>query len=150
SGGAGGATNDAGRGLALYGNVAVDLITDDHTGFLAIFFDGALPPKAPLDLVQEQAGCKLLVPRSISCNPACAVGQVCTAADTCTMTPKQVGVGVLHVEGLGPTSLDLEPTSPTVLSYQAVPTLPYPPCNEGDDVKIRADAFAIDSKCISS
>src|SRR5262245_17253023 len=52
TGGTGGSSPDAG-GPPLFGNVAVDLITDDHTGFLAIFFDGPQPESAALEVRQS-------------------------------------------------------------------------------------------------
>jgi hypothetical protein len=46
--------------------------------------------------------------------------------------------------------LALEPTAPTVPSYQVVPTLPYPPCSEGAAVEAHADAFDLAATCISA
>jgi hypothetical protein len=139
---------DAPKGT-VFGNVIVEIFKDQYTGFLASFFDATPPPMMPLDARQTQGGCKLLVPLAASCAPACAVGSVCVGPNQCAPQPAPVGVGVLHVEGLGATPLDLEPTSATVLSYQAVPTLPYPACAEGDDVTARATAFMLGAKCVS-
>jgi hypothetical protein len=139
---------DAGR--PLYGTVLVEFVPETHAGFLAVFYDGPSPALMPLDLRQEQAGCQLLVPRPLACVPACAAGSICAGTNSCTAQPKQVDVGLLHVEGLGGMTHDVQPTAPNVLVYQIVPSLSYPPCAEGDDVKVSANGFAMAGKCISA
>jgi len=129
--------------------VNVDLVTDQYTGFLAAFFDGTVPPAIPVVVRTQQAGCMLLVPAPVLCEPPCADGTVCTGVSECTRRPMPVSVGTLRVQGLGGMDLELEPTAPTVLSYQVVPTLPYPPCSEGANVRVHADAFDLLAKCIS-
>ncbi len=136
---------------ALYGGVVVDLITDDHTSFLGLFYDGPKLVTEPMDVAQTQGDCRLVVPRPApSCSPACPTGQVCTGANKCERTPKPVNVGVLHVGGLGGKALDLEPAIPDMPSYQAVPTLPYPSCAEGDEVTASATGFALAAKCVAA
>src|SRR5206468_1088789 len=92
---------DAAKGT-VFGNVLVDVIKDQYTGFLGIFFDSPPPPTMPLDASQTQGGCQLFVPRAVSCAQACAAGSVCVGKDQCARTPTKVAVGTLHVEGLGP------------------------------------------------
>lgn len=135
----------------VFGGVTVDLIKDDpaHTGFLGLFFDAPPQPMTPLDVSKMQGGCQLLVPRKVACAQACGAGEICTGVDLCSKKPATVGVGVLHVEGLGPTALDLEPTSPDTPTYQAVPTLPYPACAEGAAVTVGAMAFSIAGTCVA-
>jgi hypothetical protein len=139
--------SDAGR--TLFGVVLVELFPETYTGFLASFFDGPVPPLLASQVRQEQAGCQLLVPRA-ACVPACTGDAVCTGTNTCTPQPKQVDVGTLHVTGLGGMDHDVAPTAPNVLTYQIVPSLPYPSCAEGSEVKISATGFAATSKCISA
>jgi hypothetical protein len=133
----------------LFGTIAVDLITDDHTAFLGAFFDGPRPDATPMDVAQMQGDCRLVVPRAISCEGGCAAGSTCTG-NVCERNPKQVSVGVLHVHGLGGGDLELEPSPPSAPSYQAVPTLPYPSCGEGDDVTASADSFTTAAKCVGA
>jgi hypothetical protein len=57
---------------------------------------------------------------------------------------------VLHVHGLGGSDLDLDPSPPSAPSYQAVPTLPYPACSEGDDVTASAPSFTTAAKCVGA
>jgi hypothetical protein len=133
---------------ALFGGVLVEFVPETHTSFLGSFFDRPLVALPPLDLKQEQAGCRLLVPRQVACTPACALDSVCTGIDACTPRPKPVDVGSLHVEGLGGNH-DLEPTSPTVPVYQIVTDLPYAACKAGEDIKVKAKDFALTGACIA-
>ena len=135
---------------SLFGDIAVDLVTDQFTGFAAQFFDAESVPTIPVDVSQTTDGCQLLVPRTISCAAGCGANSVCVGMDLCARQPAPVDVGTLHVEGLGATPLDLEPTSQTILSYPVVPTLPYPACAEGGDVTARATAFAVAGKCVGA
>jgi hypothetical protein len=50
----------------------------------------------------------------------------------------------MHMQGLG-ADLALDPISK---GYSG-PTLPYPPCTEGADVKLQADSFSVTGKCIA-
>jgi hypothetical protein len=146
---AGCSSNGAGPAGTVFGGVNVELIKDAYTAFLGVFYDAPPLPMTPLDMKMSQGGCQLLVPREVSCTQPCGAGTVCTGANVCSAKPAQIDVGTLHVEGLGPTALDLMPTSPTVLSYQVVPTLPYPACAEGDAVTLDATAFSIAGKCVT-
>jgi hypothetical protein len=141
------ASGDAAR-TPLFGSVDVDLI-DDHTAFSAAFFDGAPLPAMPLDGFRTSGDCQLLVPRA-SCAQGCAAGSVCVGSDLCAPQPNAVNVGTLHVEGLGTKPLELTPTSPTNLTYQAVPTLPPSACVEGDAVTARAATFSLAGKCVGA
>jgi hypothetical protein len=141
------ASPDAAR--SLHGGVFVEFVPETHTSFLAIFFDRPLTELAPLEIKEEQAGCRLMVPRQAGCMPACAQDSICTGINTCSPRRNPVDVGVLHVEGLAGMSHDVEPTSPTVLIYQIVTTLPYAACKEGEDVTVSAKDFSLASKCIS-
>jgi hypothetical protein len=135
---------------SLHGTILVELFPETYTGFLAVFHDGPSSPLMPVDLRQEQGGCQLLVPRAAACVPACGADAICTATNVCTAEPKQVDVGVLHVEGLGGMNHDVAPTAPNVLTYQIVPSLPYPSCSEGAAVKASARGFAVTTPCISA
>jgi hypothetical protein len=147
-GGDAGAGPDAGP--SIFGTVLVELFPETYTGFLAIFFDGPSPAPMPLDLGRAQSGCQLLVPRASPCVPACAAEAVCTGTNSCTQRPKPVDVGVLHVGGLAGMNHDVEPTAPNVLTYQIVPSLPYPSCTEGAAVTASASGFAVSTPCISA
>jgi hypothetical protein len=147
---------DAGSGMdekpdatrSLFGGVFVEFVPETHTSFLGLFYDRPLMELSGLELKQEQAGCRLLVPRPLPCMPACAIDAVCAGINTCTPRRNPVDVGVLHVEGLGRMSHDVEPTSPNVLIYQIVTELPYAACMEGEAIEVRAKDFSLASTCI--
>jgi hypothetical protein len=133
----------------IFGGVFIEFVPETHTSFLGTFFDGPSSEQTPLDLRQEQAGCRLMVPRPVACTPNCGLDAVCTGTNVCTPRPNQVDVGELHVEGLGDSTYDVKPTAPNILSYQIITSLAYAACKEGVDVKVSANAFSLATKCIS-
>lgn len=146
SGGSGGAAD-----TKLTGTFSVDLHPEDmYATISGQVFDGPQPDAAPLDVALEQGGCQLLVPRPVSCAPACATSSVCTGMNQCTAKPNPKSIGAVHVEGLGNSAIDMDPQAPA-FAYSG-PTLSdvYPPCSEGDDIKLTSDALSITGKCITS
>jgi hypothetical protein len=150
-GSATGGGNAGGNVGTLFGNIAVKLFSDPDENYSTVIgkiFDGPQPAPnpliGPLKVSQEEAGCQLLVPKGASCEPGCGTTGVCTENNHCTPKPNAVSVGTLRVQGLGD-ELTLTPIS---LGYSG-PTLPYPACTEGADVKLQADTFAITGKCIA-
>lgn len=145
-----GGANGGGANGSLVGNIAVKLFSDqDYSTVIGKIFDGPQPVANPLigalEVSQEAAGCQLLVPKNAMCEPSCGSTGACTATNKCTPNPTAVSVGTLHVQGLG---MDLSLT-PISNGYSG-PTLPYPPCAEGSDVKIQADSsISATGKCIA-
>lgn len=123
---------------------------DQYATISGQVFEGPTPNATPLDLAAEQSNCQLLVPRETGCSPDCALGSVCTGVNTCTPKPAPKDLGTVHVEGLGSAALDLTASAPQ-FAYSG-PTLAdtYPPCKEGDDIKLTTSSFSITGKCISS
>ncbi|MFZ5895625.1 MAG: hypothetical protein ACOY0T_31500 [Myxococcota bacterium] len=158
TGGGGGAGNAAGGNASggkttgtLSGNVKVELFpADQYATVSAQIFDGPIPNGEPLDVADELNGCQLLIPRSITCSPECGTTSVCTGNNQCTPKPMPKNVGVIHVQGLSSMAIDMDPLPPN-FSYSG-PTLQetYPPCTEGDDIKVQSDLFSITGKCITS
>lgn len=147
---AGTASSGSGSGADLHGSVVVSLVapSDENEGYSAVlgrFFDGPSPSPIPLELSTEQGDCQLLVPSHPFCSTACAPA-ACTADDVCTKYPEPLGVGSLQIEGLG-TKLDVDPTT-SMFIYQP-PSLPYPPCAEGEAVKATAAGFSLEAECIA-
>ncbi|MGC4091289.1 MAG: hypothetical protein QM756_26110 [Polyangiaceae bacterium] len=135
----------------VFGNVLVQLFpADSYATVSAQFFDAPLPDEVPLDVAKQQNGCKLLVPRAVSCSPECAATSVCTATNVCTPKPAPKSVGVIHVQGLGATAIDMQPQAPA-FAYSG-PTLQdvYPPCMEGDSLSVASDSFSISGACITN
>ena len=132
-----------------YGSVVVSLnaASDDGDAFSTLtarFFDAPTPQVIPLVLETELDDCQLLVPALPFCAESCAPG-VCTADDECTAYPAPVSVGTLAIEGLGE-SLMLEPAS-SMQVYQA-PSMPNPPCVEGEPVSASAPGLTLEAQCI--
>ena len=151
-GGSAGGSSSSGAGTAplLRGSVVVSLVapTDEnegHSTVLGRFFDGPTPSPIPLELDTEQGDCRLLVPSHPFCSTPCAP-DVCTDDDVCTQYPSPLGVGSLAIAGLG-TPLNIEPST-SMYVYQS-PSLPYPPCNEGDAVSASAAGFTLSAECIA-
>ena len=61
--------------------------------------------------------------------------------------PKAQNVGVVRLEGLGAEPIAMDPFPPS-FAYQST-ALPYPPCEEGDAVRLRVDSFGAASVCIA-
>lgn len=153
SGGAGNASGGKGGAATgtLTGTFSVELHPEDlYATISGQVFDAPQPSATPLDVAAEQSGCQLLVPRDLSCSPACPPTSVCTGMNQCTPKPNPKNVGVVHVDGLGKSSIEMEPQAPA-FAYSG-PTLSevYPPCDEGDDIELESDAFSIQGKCITS
>jgi hypothetical protein len=147
---AGTATSGSASVTDLHGSVVVSLVapSDENEGYSAAlgrFFDGPSPSPIPLELDTEQGACKLLVPSHPFCSTAC-VDAACTADDVCTKYPTPLDVGPIAIEGLGAT-LNVQPST-SMFIYQP-PSLPYPPCTEGDAVKASASGFSLQAKCIA-
>ena len=100
----------------------------------------------PFKLEAEQGDCWLLVPDVPFCGSTC-MGGVCTEAGCALDAVAQSAAGTVRVTGLGDEALELEPIGSSP-SYQPA-SLPYPPCAEGDAVRVEADAFAIETPCVA-
>lgn len=117
-----------------------------NTRFLGKLFDKPKVPLVPFVLEAEQGDCKLLVPEVPFCDPRC-MGEVCTEDGCVVDAVAQSAAGTVRVTGLGDETLELEPIGSSP-SYQPA-SLPYPPCAEGDAVRVEADAFAIETRCVA-
>jgi hypothetical protein len=147
-----GGSTTAGSGAVanLHGSVVVSLVapSDENEGYSAVlgrFFDGPTPSPIPLELDTEQGDCQLFVPSHPFCSTPCGA-DACTADDVCTPYPAPQGVGTVTIEGLG-TTLTVKPST-SMLIYQP-PSLPYPPCKEGEPVKASGSGFSLEAKCIA-
>jgi hypothetical protein len=123
-----------------------ELVIAANTRFLGKLFDKPKVPLVPFVLEAEQGDCKLLVPEVPFCDPRC-MGEVCTEDGCVVDAVAQSAAGTVRVTGLGDEALELEPIGSSP-SYQPA-SLPYPPCAEGDAVRVEADAFAIETRCVA-
>ncbi len=147
AGGGGGA--GGGDTVQLHGAVVVALHpaaedAEGYTSVLARFFDGPTPDALPNRLKDEVGDCQLLVPDLPFCSSACTPA-VCTASDVCTPYPNPKSAGTLELAGLG-AALQVEPAT-TMFVYQP-PSLPNPPCVEGEEIAAKTEAFELSARCI--
>jgi hypothetical protein len=133
------------RGSVVVSMVAASAENEGYSAVLGRFFDGPTPPPIPLVLDTEEGDCKLFVPLHPFCETPCTPA-VCTADDVCTPYPTTLPVGSLTIDGLGET-LEIEPST-SMFIYQS-PSLPYPPCSDGEPVSVSARGFALEAECIA-
>jgi hypothetical protein len=117
-----------------------------HATFVGKLFDKPKVPPIPFELEDEAGGCELLVPNIPFCDPRCT-GSVCTEDGCMPDAVAQSAAGSVRVLGLGETrTISPIGSSPT---YQ-IASLPYPPCAEGDAVRVQAEAFSIETSCVAA
>ncbi|HMI89968.1 MAG TPA: hypothetical protein VK509_01330, partial [Polyangiales bacterium] len=169
-GSAAGSSGGAGQGgprtssAGLVGDLQIELLaekaptpsdpdgTEAVTRVLGLFNDAAKPIKIQLVLSAEAGDCKLYEPEVPSCEANCTLmDATCTADDVCTPNPKPQDVGNIHLT-VGSASSDL-PCVAKNYQLKAGEKLPYPPCMEGESVKIDVEGgafepFAIETRCI--
>jgi hypothetical protein len=134
----------------IQGSIVLSLVapSDENEGYSAVlgrFFDGPTPSPIPLELDTEQGNCQLLVPSHPFCSTPCTP-DACTADDVCTKYPTPIDVGPIAISGLG-APLNVQPST-SMFIYQP-PSLPYPPCAEGDAVRASASGFSLQAACIA-
>jgi hypothetical protein len=117
-----------------------------RTAIIGKFADGPTPSVEVWSVEREADGCKLYVPKRVSCVPACGSAAACTGDDVCTPYPKPITVGTLTLSGIGSQPLALDAVAN---NYQPKASVTYPPCNEGDEVRLSTAAFAITARCIA-
>src|SRR5206468_4228102 len=113
----------------------------------AQFFDGTpAPGMGPVEVAQEENGCKLLVP--VTCASDCGAGY-CAGTKQCVPKPSPVNVGNIRITGVSAASFDLDPVPP-MFAYSGPTLKPFPPCAEGADVTAEAARFKLIGKCITA
>ena len=163
-GGSTGAAGSAGTGASgsagasgsrlLTGTFSVNLrpavestMTDAFSVAGGSVYDGPIPSILPLVIAQEEAGCQLLKPKIPFCAGGCGGEAACVANDICMPYPKPQNVGVVELEGLGSAPVAMDPFPPS-FAYQSA-ALPYPPCAEGEAIRLRGDSFSAETRCIA-
>lgn len=119
--------------------------------------DGPTPATVVYEQAAAAGACTLFTPRVPFCETPCGGSAACVEDDTCQAYPKARNAGDVKVTGLhtadGATELTI---SPIASNYQlpAGVTLAYPPCSEGEAIKLEASggdtgAFTLESKGIA-
>jgi hypothetical protein len=156
SGGASGSSDD----IELYGTFNVTFVpaleeamTPAMTQIIGRVRDGETPEPAVWKLDMESGSCKLYVPDAVLCQPSCGSSAACTGTNMCQPYPTATDVGTVTLTGAGANPITMDVVAG---NYQpkAGTKVPYPPCAEGDSVKLAADggghgAFELTAKCIA-
>ena len=121
------------------------LIEQAHAKLLGKLFDKPKLPMLQFALEDELGDCKLLLPDVPVCDPRCK-NSVCTNDGCVQDAVAQDAAGTVTVTGLGE-PLRLEPMT-SMPTYQPA-SLPYPPCVEGELVRVEAEAFSVETACIA-
>jgi hypothetical protein len=123
-----------------------------QTIFVGSVADGETPSVNTWVVDSEANGCKLYTPKSPFCD-SCGATAVCVADDQCVERPIAQTVGTLKLAGVGASEISMTAIAG---NYQppAGTALPFPPCAEGDEVKLSADGgkfspFVLTAKCIA-
>lgn len=132
---------------ASYGAFRIQLIPENkdagdpaYSQIGGAIYDGPSPPNIIFKEVMSSGPCKLMKAINPDCPSNCGLGYKCVADDSCMAEPKKIKVGQVTITGfkvknqLTPVVMDS-----TKGNYQVVGvTLDYPPCSEGDTIKISA------------
>ena len=122
------------------------------TSVLGILTGAPQPKRTKLVMTAEDGDCQLYEPEVPSCEMNCTLmDAVCTEDDVCTPNPTAYGVGLVHLTA-GSSKADLEYIAKNY-QLKAGDKLAFPPCKEGDEIKVEAEGgdyepFSITSKCI--
>ena len=158
--GAGGNTTGGGGGggnggvTAVVGTFEVELVPEQEetenaaareafTSVLGRVYDYPVPNQIDWELEDEQAGCRLLVPRIPFCDPACSGGAVCSEADECTPFPEAFDLGEVTLTGIATQSgedVTMDPLPPSN-TYQPLASagILYPPFAAGDSIALATE-----------
>jgi hypothetical protein len=153
----------SGAAPPLFGYFAIDLIAMTpatpvrsaaaaRTAFIGQIKDGVEPEPYPWALDVEEGDCKLLVPDQPFCDPLCSSTAECVEDGVCIDQPTPQSIGTVHVIGLG-AERDVEDLVTGKYQLAAGTTLPYPPCREGDEVRLEAEGgdhapFELSTRCV--
>lgn len=148
-------TPDAGAQVPLFGSIVVSLReTVDATAAYGLvsgtIYDGPRPDPEPLRVIMEDGECQLREALHPLCSEGCGSGAVCVDTEECAPYPQAQNVGDLSVTGLGvdgEESVTLGPFPPSFF-YQSQ-ELAYPPCEEGATLRLEANAFSAEARCIA-
>jgi len=123
--------------------------TPAHALLFGKILSGEDPQDVIWELADEQGDCKLFTPRVPFCDPGCGGSAVCVEDGECAPHPPVQDLGTLQLTGLG-SELSIRYIA---RNYQS-PTLAYPPCAEGDAVRLTTGggsypSFTLESRCIA-
>lgn len=142
----------------LVGDFAVRLVASDQststarTSVLGVVKNGPDPSPILWHRTAEDGDCLLFEPEAPFCATPCGGSAACTAQDECTPYAEGRDVGTVELSAIGDRVLSMKPVAGKYTPVGAV--LPYPPCSEGDTLRLDAEggeypAFTIEASCIA-
>jgi hypothetical protein len=118
--------------------------TTGHATIGGTVFSAPQPQETIWELDMEQGECRLLTPRVPFCETQCENG-VCVEDDQCQASPVVLDVGTLTVSGLKTSTGTSEFQVKSIGGSYSTPgdvSLPHPPFEEGDEVRVKAPGAA--------
>jgi hypothetical protein len=125
------------------GGFVIDLVSarGSNSAYTAVqgkVYDGPVPSPIVWSVMEEAAGCRLLVPRVPFCSPGCGGTAVCAEDGRCDPYPAAQNLGRVEVTGLGAGTFGMDAIGGTYQPSASV-SLPYPPFSEGAAVQLAAE-----------
>ena len=113
---------------------------DGFTSATGSVKEGVVPISIP-DEVMKVGECRMLKPRQLFCDPACASGQTCGAEKRCIPFPADKSVGNVTITGLKVSPIVLMPNESFFYTYKG--DLPNPGFDDGADISLQASGGQI-------
>lgn len=118
--------------------------SDAYSQVVGMVFDGPSPSLTQWSETAREGACRLLIPSVPFCSESCGGAAACVADEVCQAYPASVNVGTVSVQGVrtgsGASTFSLDPVAN---GYQTVDALPFPPFDQGDDVRVEASGGEI-------
>jgi hypothetical protein len=135
----------------LFGAVSVALreatATKEAFGLVSgTVYDGPSPLDLGMETVLSEGECELREPTHPFCDPPCDGSALCVRDGECMPYPKAQDVGELQVTGLS-VPLTMPAFAPN-FRYESA-ELQYPPCEEGAPLRLEAERFEAETRCVA-
>jgi len=120
----------------------------DHssTGAVGKYYDGPNPQPKVWDVVMTDGDCKLIVPRTFTCDPPCTSGTACVEGDTCMSYPNPVDAGTITLSGVktkeGATTVTMKAVG-TAKIYSPAEEIEFLAFAEGGTVSVHSTGTAL-------
>jgi hypothetical protein len=129
--------------------------SDARTSFVGLVNDGKKPSPNAWVEDMKSGTCTLYTPSSPLCDPSCGSSAVCVSENMCEPYPKSQPVGTISLKGVGAAPIEMTPIGSSN-NYQPKvgTTLSYPPCKEGDTLRLSVEggaysSFELQTQCIA-
>jgi len=129
-----------------------------HTQLIGTVYKAPYPYAVLWEPEREEGDCRLLVPSTPFCDPACDSGDVCVSRNRCLSYPEIANLGAVTVNGMrtasGDTQFTLSPLQGVYQPGSGTGTLPYPAFEPGASIRIETaggdlPAFSLNGRGIA-